>query len=211
MQAEGAVLHLKELSILHRDIKPSKFLARKLHRRVRLLLGDFDLACQEDEVEESSTPVGTAAFWSPRFDMNSPDWTYTRDDDWLGLGLTFGYWLGVYSGSPLPKAAAEQKLGVLSRMLGPAYKEHLPESFRDRFRPLYAVPIAYGGHDGGTHWSACCWAALKTYSDDMSLLVLSCGEPQQLAATVGCEGSLHRVGRGSMHDCNGEWLPASTD
>jgi serine/threonine protein kinase len=143
MQAEDALLHLEELRILHRDIKPSNFLTHTLHRRVRLLLSDFDLACEEDEAEESSTPVGTAAFWSPWFDMNNPDWTYTRDDDWLGLGLTFGYWLGVYSGSPLPKAAAEQKLRVLSKMLGPAWEEHLPDSFRDRFRPLYAQLRAF--------------------------------------------------------------------
>lgn len=124
---------LHSCGVLHRDIKPSNFL---MHGQ-QLLLNDFDLACFEHEVVEA-VKVGTPRFWSPRADVEIAGWRYSREDDWMGLALTFAEWLGVYgprahAGGP----PAHMKLCVVQMLLDPGSK--VGDAFRQRIQPVWSM------------------------------------------------------------------------
>lgn len=134
LQAEAAVDHLHKANILHRDIKPANFL---MHEG-RLLLNDFDVSCFiRDREARKQHPVGTVSFWSPSCDVHIKDWLYDKDDDWMGLALTFASWLGVYQDTSDRDACARSvnKVCVVKELLRAGYG--LPESFKTRMEPVY--------------------------------------------------------------------------
>ena len=124
------MLALHGKSILHRDVKPDNFL---MHEGA-LQLNDFDISCFEHEhTEKERQPVGTPAYWSPRFDVPGSYWVYDQDDDWMGLALTFAFWLGFYSVLQQPFDIVAAKIGAVRALVA---SRRVPEALKARIGPV---------------------------------------------------------------------------
>ena len=104
------------------------------------MLNDFDTACYDSNWEETSKRrVGTPGYWSPYCDVDIVGWSYSKDDDWMALALTFGKWLGVYN--PQPRlgalACATVKLGVVRTLLTPGFDAPVAFKLRPRMAPVF--------------------------------------------------------------------------
>ena len=113
-QTEAAIRTLHSNRVLHRDIKPDNFLVYK----DSLQLNDFDVSCFEHEQElRKHLPVGTSTFWSPRIDVPVDGWAYDYDDDWMGLALTFAFWLGFYTAPTWSCDIVSIKMGAVKALV----------------------------------------------------------------------------------------------
>ncbi|EFJ30136.1 hypothetical protein SELMODRAFT_409812 [Selaginella moellendorffii] len=91
-EASEAVRALHHRKVFHRDIKPSNFIVMEHGTGdQRLVLNDFDCAAHWDDSMREE--VGTVMFRSPVLDEGGE---YCCRDDWLSLGLSFAYLLGIF-------------------------------------------------------------------------------------------------------------------
>jgi hypothetical protein len=88
-QAMSAVKGMHARRVVHRDIKPENFIVIN----GKLMLNDFDVACELDDIQQLEATVGTTRYRSPKFDHY-----YRERDDWLSLALSFLSLLHMYSG-----------------------------------------------------------------------------------------------------------------
>jgi hypothetical protein len=88
-QAMSAVKGMHTRRVVHRDIKPENFIVID----GKLMLNDFDVACELDDLQRLEATVGTSRYRSPKFDLR-----YRERDDWLSLSLSFLSLLNLYSG-----------------------------------------------------------------------------------------------------------------
>ena len=130
LQAEAAICTLHTNHVLHRDVKPDNFL---IHDGT-LQLNDFDVSCFEHEQElRVHSPVGTSSFWSPRYDVPVHGWAYDHDDDWIGLALTFAFWLGFYTAPKWSLDIIANKLGAVRALVA---ARGAPEALKARIGPV---------------------------------------------------------------------------
>ena len=130
LQAEAAIDMLHHNRVLHRDVKPDNFL---VHNDT-LQLNDFDVSCFEHEQElRERLPVGTYTFWSPRFDIPVHGRAYDYDDDWMGLALTFAFWLGFYTAPKWSCDFIAAKMGAARALVA---ARRVPEALKERIRPV---------------------------------------------------------------------------
>lgn len=131
VQAEVALQTLHDKQVLHRDVKPDNFL---MHGDV-LQLNDFDVSClRHDLAQRVIRPVGTCEYWSPRCDIhNDSGWLYDEADDWMGLALTFAFWLGTYAARQSSSDNVQVKVGAVRMLLA---LRSAPEALKARIRPV---------------------------------------------------------------------------
>ena len=99
-----------------------------------LQLNDFDVSCFEHEREvRELLPVGTCTFWSPRFDILVHGQAYDCDDDWMGLALTFAFWLGFYAAPTWSPDILATKMGAARALVA---ARSVPKALKARIKPV---------------------------------------------------------------------------
>ena len=86
-QLMRALIYLREVHVIHRDVKPDNVIIQKSTNRIKLV--DFGLACYEDEVELVSWN-GTLRYMAPEtFSLKKPSHErFSHKNDVYGAGLT---------------------------------------------------------------------------------------------------------------------------